>query len=304
MKRTKRKLTEKQKRTVKLALAWGLSAVLFLAAIIFAVCVKMTLDNSPYIYNITTKGTLEIQLRSNSPVYDYGKIDIPKKISIFKVSALRDYAFWDANSTKDIKIPQGIERIGSSAFGKCSSLTKVTIPDSVYYIGGHAFSGCSELTEINIPDGVKAVEKGTFKQCIALKSISIPGSVTKIGDEAFAESGLTSIIIPKKVTEIGKNAFSNCSELREIKISGGATIESCAFLKCASLESLTISAGTSIKEKAFYDCKNLVRINFIGTTEQWKNHTSKGYMWDEYTGDYTVYCTDGTVSKSGIVTLN
>ena len=52
----------------------------------------------------------------------------------------------------------------------------------------------------------------------------------------------------------------------------------------------------SIDEGAFRGCIGLTSINFGGTKAQW-NAISKGSMWNSDTGNYTIYCTDGTISK-------
>ena len=111
------------------------------------------------------------------------------------------------------------------------------------------------------------------------KSSVIPndGSVTSIGDYAFYYcSGLTSIVIPDSVTYIGSDAFRGCSGLTSITIPDSVT---------------------SIGDYAFYNCNGLTTINFQGTMAQWQA-IGKGYDWDGSTGEYTVICTDGTISKA------
>lgn len=51
---------------------------------------------------------------------------------------------FSADSLKSIVIPDGVTRIGNSAFQNCSSLICIIIPDSVTHIGKRAFSGCTE----------------------------------------------------------------------------------------------------------------------------------------------------------------
>ena len=75
-----------------------------------------------------------------------------------------------------------------------------------------------------------------------------------------------------------------------------------AFINRKSLASIGIpDSVTSIGDWAFYLCTSLTSINFEGTVEQW-NAISKGTSWIYNPGDYTIYCTDGKISKDGTVT--
>ena len=107
-------------------------------------------------------------------------------------------------------------------------------------------------------------------------SFSIPDGVTNIGECAFESSlYLTELIIPNGVTNIGYYAFNYAY----------------------ALESVTIPTSvTYIDNGAFIVCNSLTSINFKGTKSQW-NAIEKAEYWDEYTENYTVYCTDGNIAK-------
>ena len=174
-------------------------------------------------------------------------------------------------------IPQGIEKIGASAFAYYKNLTSISIPDSVTAIGSMAFHCCDSLSDISIPDSVTVIGSAAFGNCISLTDILIPDSVTVIE---------------------GWNPFNYCTSLKEIRLSpdhptlelvNGALIsqpDKCLVARpCASDGSVyeipqgieTISAYafasnqnlteiilpdslTTIGNNAFAECDNLINI--------------------------------------------
>ena len=56
-----------------------------------------------------------------------------------------------------VTIPNGVTKIGNSAFSRCTNLTSVTIPSGVTSIKEYAFSGCTSLTSVTIPSSVDTI---------------------------------------------------------------------------------------------------------------------------------------------------
>ena len=70
-----------------------------------------------------------------------------------------------------------------------------------------------------------------------------------------------------------------------------------AFRGCSSLTSITIPDSVkSIGKYAFSGCSSLTSIVFNGTKEQW-NAIEKDAVWNRFTGDYTIHCSDGDIAK-------
>ena len=69
-----------------------------------------------------------------------------------------------------------------------------------------------------------------------------------------------------------------------------------ALACCTSLTSVTIpDSVTSIGEYAFNRCTSFTSVHFNGTKTQWE--AVHKVSWDYNTGDYTIYCTDGNITK-------
>lgn len=182
------------------------------------------------------------------------------------------------------------------------------VPDTITEIKPYTFYNFDGVTSVTIPEGVTSIGNSAFSASNNLTSIAIPNSVTTIGKNAFSScTQLTSFVCNEgsQLSSIGTDAFYRCTALKNVVLPEGLTaIPSDAFENCSALESITIPASvTEIGSIAFYNCSSLASIMFGGTTAQWKAVT-KGTNWNKNTGTYTVYCSDGTVSKSNVVTPN
>lgn len=148
-------------------------------------------------------------------------------------------------------------------------------------IEGSAFYNYKRIVNVKLPNSITSIEGWAFAHCTALESINIPDSVTFIATEAFKDcTSLTSVSIPDSMTSISYAVFYGCTSLISVDIPDSVM---------------------RIDGKAFYWCPALRSINFEGTIEQW-NAIEKGDNWISGTKSYTIYCTDGTITKDGTIT--
>ncbi len=154
------------------------------------------------------------------PVY----IDIPETVEGCRVTEIRDNAFYECGSLKQITLPGTIEKIGHHGFYGCYSLESIVIPDSVAEIGMGSFSGCTALTYAALPDGIVSIPESCFRSCTSLKNIIIPDTVEKIGDFCFSScTSMTSVSLGEAVAELGDCAFYMCTSLKSLYIPPSVT---------------------------------------------------------------------------------
>ena len=279
-------------------------------------------------YSGDLKGWLEMKIALSFPnprrcaknLYIDGQLLQGELVIPQGTEEIGDCAFTGCTGLTSVKIPDGVTSIGGWAFAGCTGLTSITLPDSVTSISYRAFAKCTGLTSVKIPDSVTSVGGGAFGKCTGLTSVKIPDSVTSVGAGAFGkcdgvievEDGVSyvdgwAIDCDEKATcvqlrpgtrGIADKAFIYCEKLKSITLPDGVKhIGFFAFCLCSALESVTMGAGvSSIDQYAFMSCGKLTAINFQGTTAQWRA-IKKEDDWDDDTGDYTVYCTDGTIDK-------
>ena len=73
-----------------------------------------------------------------------------------------------------------------------------------------------------------------------------------------------------------------------------------AFVGCSSMKDINIPVG--LREVAYAvlnDCVSLESIRYGGTMAQWAEEVTFANVWNQNTGNYTVFCIDGEVSKNG-----
>ena len=177
-------------------------------------------------------------------------------------SAMTTVIFYPRAGKEEYTIPNGVEKIGDSAFNHCKELRSIEIPNSVTSIEACAFKSCG-LYSINIPISVTSIGRYAFDECSSLFNVEMSQSLLFIGDYAFNDcSNLTSIEIPDSVSFIGDYVFSNCSSLESIKIPDNfTTIEEGTFFGCSSLQSIEIPDSiTDIEPSAFKSCSGLEHV--------------------------------------------
>ena len=208
------------------------------------------------------------------------------------VTAIGNYAFYNASSLQSITLPSSIQSIGQSAFDGCSQLKTVNINsnaivsktytatnnfstifgtqvqtynlgDAITAIGDYAFYNCSNATSLNIPDGVTTIGNNSFSGCSGVTSLVIPESVTSIGDNAFREcTGVETLTLPN-VTTIGNSAFADCSNLTSLQLGNNlTTIGDSTFCSCYNLQAIAFpSTMKTIGNYAFYQCNRFTAID-------------------------------------------
>lgn len=86
---------------------------------------------------------------------------IPEEVYGTYVTEIDDFAFYGTDVIS-VAIPEGVTRIGYSAFLECTELVEVTLPESLITIEGWAFAKTA-LEELWIPYGIKRVEEFAFQ---------------------------------------------------------------------------------------------------------------------------------------------
>ncbi len=72
-------------------------------------------------------------------------------------------------------------------------------------------------------EGLLNVGSSSFRDCQTLTQVTLPSTVTKIGDYAFAGTGIVSVTLPSGLTVINDGAFDGCSSLASLSLPDGLT---------------------------------------------------------------------------------
>ena len=244
------------------------------------------------------------------------------------------YAFSDCTSLRRIYFPDTVEKIGDGWIYNCynieyneynngrylgneknpyiylskvidNSVSSFAISNKTKLVGWGAFSSCKSLSQIDIPDSVVEIGVSAFYGCKNLRQITFGTGIRSIGAQAFLDcTRLTTLDIPDTVNTIGSAVFSSCTGLTELTLpSSLEVIDGCLFELCANLNKVVIPSSVhAINWSAFSQCANLTVIEFNGSVQKWLD-IEKGDSWNFNTGDYTIYCSNGIISKSDEVSI-
>lgn len=185
-------------------------------------------------------------------------VKLPSTLTEISNSAFR------GTPIKEIVIPASVRKIQGSAFYGCTNLVSVTFegnsmdelhgcfqnctalksikfPSRVGLMSYSMFEGCTALTDVQLPENLKEIYPQMFEKCKSLKNVDIPASVTKVGSNAFADSGITMLDL-SNVKEFGGFCFMNCKSLKTVKLNASLKenflmdVYSEQFINCPLLE--------------------------------------------------------------------
>lgn len=280
---------------------------------------KFKVDGLNYIVLNATKLTLKVLPETNysqdsdteADAYSsYGSLtgilDLSQPVSYngksWTVTEIGERAFQLENIT-EVKLPDGMTRIGYKAFYKTASLTTINFPASLNYIensafsasgltgavaipgnntyiGANAFQSCVKITSLDITK-VKYLGSGCFRNCSGLSKVTVPVSA-KIGQKLAATLSDYKLTGSGNETS-GEYAFADCYNLTEATIESGiTTVPDHMFAFCGELKTVTVPTSVeSIGGGAFRQCFSLSSIdipevNSIGSEAFWGCFNLKG----------------------------
>ena len=186
------------------------------------------------------------------------------------------------NSETDGKIilQEGLESIGTGAFGGLGKITEVVVPNSVTSIGAGAFQGCNALTKMTLPfvGGSRSTTSSTPKTLSRnwnngsryLFGYIFGGETYNNGNSSTGQSTNDLIYQGESAYIYGYSTYVDHyyfnryyipSSLREIVITDATGISANAFYNCTMLTSITLNEGiTAVNTYAFYNCDGLTEI--------------------------------------------
>lgn len=142
---------------------------------------------------------------------------VPEKVLDTQVKEIADSAFADKQTLKSVKLPEGLQTIGTDAFANSKQLASVNLPFGLKTLGAGAFRNTA-IKSITIPSSVTEIGAKTFKSCTRLESAKLGSFTEKIGEEAFYGCmALKTMSLPVTVKKVERNAFYYTKALTDFR---------------------------------------------------------------------------------------
>ena len=118
---------------------------------------------------------------------------------------------------KNLELPEGVEKVGSSAFSKLA-IESLKISNSIEEIGFNAFMG-NKLKSLEIPSNVKILGKNSFAAA-GIEELVLNDGLEEIGEYAFSGNKIYSLELPSSLRILKEKSFYQ-SEIHEVKFNQG-----------------------------------------------------------------------------------
>lgn len=212
---------------------------------------------------------------------------------------------------KTFEFPTYVTTIEEGGFCGSAYLEEIVIPSTVKTVSNWAFQNSANLRKATIEAGVELIARWIFDQCPILEEIivsednpnykAVDGNLYTKDGKTFMQYACgkadTKFTVPETVEIIQNNAFAYANNLVEIIVSEGVKeINDSAFQNCEKLEKVTLPTSLeNLKSSAFCFSYNCTSIVYKGTKAMW-NDIEKSTIWDNGMSEYSVECSDGTIT--------
>ena len=133
-----------------------------------------------------------------------------------------------------------VSSIGQDAF---QGTTLETIKFSNYFkeITNDSFKGMSTLKNVELGLNTTIIGNGAFEDTTALEHIDFSNTqLSKVGNNAFKNSGIKNFIAPDTLKEIGDNAFNGALNLENVELSTLTKLGSLAFANSQNIKKFDV----------------------------------------------------------------
>lgn len=188
-------------------------------------------------------------------------VEIPSEIEGKRIVTLGNELFKNNHLIHNIKISDGIQKIGDRAFHSCKNLKNIVLPNSLVEIGEETFYQCYSLVELNMPNSIISIGKGLCYKCDKLKDVQLSENITVIPEMAFKGCGCLSIInFSQNITEIHNHAFTY-TDLKSLNLTKNITVIGDFAFEGIKIKALVIPKSLKkFGQGAFKNCQHLKKI--------------------------------------------
>lgn len=198
------------------------------------------------------------------------------------VTTIESYAFEGTKLLESVIVPNSVTTFGESVFKDAVGLLTVTLPNNLTSLPYMTFYGATKLATVNMPNTLEYIESYAFSHTKNLSLNSLPSNLKEIGSYAFYSSEkISKLTIPASVEKIDNAALSNMKGLKTIEFEENNNLKvigNKAFADNEGIKSLEIPETVEmIGESAFTGLNNLTSLSipFIGSTENAKGNNAQ-----------------------------